>query len=154
MYCSTCGVAVVQGLSYCNYCGAKSSGAKGDGLGKSSEVKPESLLWGMIAVLVFGLVAIVFLMMAMKMVGLNVGQILAFTILSFLIMLLVEGVFIWQLLHRKRGAEERGDTALSKEQATKELDTAQARVLPEAMPSVTEHTTRTFEPLYRERKSE
>jgi methyl coenzyme M reductase gamma subunit len=68
-------------------------------------------------------------------------------------MLLVEGVFIWQLLRRKRGAEETGDTALSKEQATKELDAAQPRVLPEPVPSVTEHTTRAFEPIYRERKS-
>ncbi|HEX8141433.1 MAG TPA: hypothetical protein VF553_02490 [Pyrinomonadaceae bacterium] len=128
------------------------SGEKGDSLIKSPELKPASLVWGMVAVLVFGFVAITFLMMAMKMVGLNVGQILAFTILSFLIMLVVEGVFIWQLLRRKHGAEERGGTALSKEQATKELEAAQARVLPEAMPSVTEHTTRSFEPIYRERK--
>jgi uncharacterized membrane protein len=152
MYCSACGVVVAQGLSFCNYCGARLGGEKGESLIKSSEVKPVSLLWGMIAVLVFGLVAITFLMMAMKMVGLNVGQILAFTILGFLIMLLVEGMFIWQLLRRKRGAEETGDTAVSKEQATKELEAAQARVLPEAMPSVTEHTTRSFEPIYRERK--
>ena len=152
MYCPSCGVPVAQGLSYCNYCGAKLSGEKGDSVVKSSEVKPASLIWGMVAVLVFGFVAITFLMMAMKMVGLNVGQILAFTILSFLIVLLVEGVIIWQLLRRKRGAEETGDTALSKEQATKELDVAQARVLPEAMPSVTEHTTRALEPIYRDRK--
>jgi uncharacterized membrane protein len=152
MYCSACGTSVAQGLSYCNYCGAKLSGEKRDSLIKSSEVKPESLIWGMVAVLVFGFVAIMFLMMAMKMVGLNVGQILAFTILSFVIMMVVEGVFIWQLLRRKRRAEETGDTALSKDQATKELEAAQARVLTEAMPSVTEHTTRSFEPIYRERK--
>ena len=150
MYCSSCGVSVAQGLSYCNYCGAKLSGEKGS---KSSEVRPESLVWAMVAVLVFGFVAIVFLMMAMKMVGLEVGQILAFTILSFLIMLLVEGVFTWQLLRRRRGAEETGDTALSKEQATNELDPAQVRILREAMPSVTEHTTRAFEPISSERKS-
>ncbi|HKG97919.1 MAG TPA: hypothetical protein VKA97_08905, partial [Pyrinomonadaceae bacterium] len=124
------------------------TGEKGDNAIKSSEVKPESLVWAMVAVLVFGFVAIVFLMMSMKMVGLNVGQILAFTILSFLIMLLVEGMFIWQLLRRKRGAEETGDTALSKEQSTKELDAAQPRILPEHVPSVTEHTTRAFEPIY------
>jgi uncharacterized membrane protein len=153
MYCSSCGVAAAQGLSYCNHCGAKLTGEKRDSAIKSSEVKPESLVWGMVAVLVFGFAAIVFLMMAMKMVGLNVGQILAFTILSFLIMLLVEGVFIWKLLRRKRGAQETGDTALSKEQATKELDVAQARALPEPLPSVTEHTTRAFEPIYSERKS-
>jgi hypothetical protein len=68
-------------------------------------------------------------------------------------MLLVEGVFIWQLLRGKRGAEERGDIALSKEQATKELDAAQARVLPEPASSVTEHTTRAFEPILSEPKS-
>jgi hypothetical protein len=152
MYCSSCGSSVAQGLSYCNHCGAKLSGEKGDSLIKSSEVKPASLVWGMIAVLVFGFIAITFLMMAMKMVGLNVGQILAFTTLSFLIMVVVEGVFISQLLRRKRGPEETGDTALSKDQATRELDAAQARVLPEAIPSVTEHTTRSFEPIYRERK--
>lgn len=145
MYCSICGVAMAQGLSYCNRCGAKVSGEKG--ASTSPEVKPEALVWGMVAVLVFGLAGIVLLMMAMKMVGLNVGQILAFMMLSFLIMLSVEGVFIWHLLHRKRGAEETGDTA------TKELYAAQARVLAEPVPSVTEHTTRAFEPIYSERKS-
>lgn len=103
----------------------------------------------MIAVLVFGLVAITFLLMAMKMVGLNPGQIMAFTVLSFAIMLLVESMFILQLFRSKRGAEE---PALPTKQAAKELEAAQARVLPEAMTSVTEHTTRSFEPLYRERK--
>ena len=151
MYCSSCGAAVARGLSYCNYCGAKLAGESGDKPVKSSEVKPEALVWGMVAVPVFGFVAIMFLMMAMKMVGLNVGQILAFTILSFLIMMVVEGVFIWQLLGRKRGTEE--TNAPSKEQTTKELYEAQARALPEHMPSVTEHTTRAFEPIYSERKS-
>lgn len=125
----------------------------GEKAAKSSEVKTESLVWAMVAVLVFGFVAIVFLMMAMKMVGLNVGQILAFTILSFLIMLLVEGVFTWQLLLRKRGVAT-GDTALSNGQTTKELEAARARVLPEPLPSVTEHTTRTFEPSFIERNKE
>jgi hypothetical protein len=152
MYCSSCGVSVVQGLSYCNHCGAKLTPEKRDNIIKSSEVKPEPLVAGMVAVLVFGLVGIVFLLMAMKMVGFNVGLILAFTTLSFLIMLLIEGVLIWQLLSRKRGAET-GDTALSKNQTTKELEMAQARGLPEAVPSVTEHTTRTFEPIYSERES-
>lgn len=145
MYCSSCGAVVAQGLSYCNHCGAKVT--RESSASKSSEVKPEALVWGMVAVLVFGFAGIVFLMMAMKMVGLNVGQILAFMMISFLLMLLVEGVFIWTLLRRKRGAEETGDTA------PKELYAAQARVLPEPMPSVTEHTTRAFEPIYSDRKS-
>jgi hypothetical protein len=155
MYCSACGVSVAQGLSYCNYCGAKLSGAKGESVIKSSEVKPELLVSAMVVVFVGGLGAITVLMGVMKAVlALDVGQILALTLLSFLIMLLIEGVFIGLLLRRKRGADGVGDAVLSKGQATKELDAAQARVLPESMPSVTEHTTRAFDPIYSERTSQ
>ena len=154
MYCSSCGVAVTPGLSYCNYCGEKLSGAKGDSIIKSPEVRPETLVAAMVFAFVFGLGAITVLMGVMKAVlHLEVGLILAFTLLSFLIMLSLEGVFIRLLLHRKRGAEEAGDTVLLKGQATRELDAAQARVLPEPMPSVTEHTTRAFDPIYPERTS-
>ncbi|MFN2513908.1 MAG: hypothetical protein ABR568_21130 [Pyrinomonadaceae bacterium] len=117
-------------------------------------MKPELLVSAMVAVFILGLAAITCLIGVMKVVlDLNVGQILAFTMLSFLIMLLVEGVCIRLLFRRKRGAEETGATALSKNQATKELDPAQARSLPEPMGSVTEHTTRAFDPIYTERPS-
>src|SRR6266571_6321938 len=107
MYCSSCGVAVAQGLSYCNYCGAKLNGVKGDSVTKSSEVKPEMLVAAMVFVFVFGLGAITALMGMMKAVlNLDLGQILAFTLLSFLIMLLIEGVCVLLLLRRKRGPEE------------------------------------------------
>src|SRR6266566_4103984 len=154
MYCSTCGVAVAEGLSYCNYCGAKLSGAKGDNPIEPAAVKPETLVAAMVFVFVLGLGAITVLMGVMKAVlHLELGQILAFTLLSFLIMLSLEGVFIRLLLRRKRGAEEAGDTVLSKGQATRELDVAQSRGLPQPTPSVTEHTTRAFDPIYTERTS-
>jgi len=151
MYCSSCGVVVAQGLSYCNYCGAKSSGAKSDNVIKSSEVKPGILVPAMVITFVFGLIAIILLMFAMKMLNVSTGQILAFMLLSFTIMLSIEGVFFRLLLRRQRGTEEAGETVLLKGQATKELDAAQARVLPEPVPSVTEHTTRALEPSYNER---
>jgi|ERR1051325_83359 ABC-type nickel/cobalt efflux system permease component RcnA len=154
MYCSACGAGVAQGLSFCSQCGAKARAVESDRIAKSSEMKPESLVWAMVAVLVFGFVAIVFLMMAMKMVGLREGPILSFTIMSFLIMLWLEAVFMWQLLRRKRSIENTAEGAVSREQQTKELDAAQARALPEPLPSVTEHTTRSFEPIYNERKSD
>ena len=155
MFCSSCGVSVAQGLSYCKHCGAKLNGEKSDGLSKSLELRAESLIISaMVGLFVLGLLAIAVLMGVMKAVlDLNAGQILGFATLSFLIMLLIEGVLIWRLSRHRRGAEETGDTALSKEQTTKGLDAARARVLPEAMPSVTEHTTRTLEPIYSERKS-
>ena len=154
MYCSACGVAVAQSLSYCNYCGAKVSGAKGDSVIKSPEVKPELLISAMVMVFIFGLGVITILMGVMKTVlDLPVERVLGFTVLPFVMMLLLEGVFIRLLLRRKRGAEGSGDTVLSKGQATKELDATQARGLPEAVPSVTEHTTRAFDPIHRERTS-
>lgn len=156
MYCSSCGVSVTQGLSYCNYCGAKLNGEKGDSLVRTTELRAESLIIsGMVGLFILGLLAIAVLMGVMKVVlGLNEGQILALTLLSFLIMISIEGVLVWRLSRRNRGAKGTGDTALLQEQATNELDAAQARVLPEGMPSVTEHTTRALEPTYSKRKSQ
>ena len=154
MYCSFCGVALKPGLSFCNYCGEKLSGAKGNDIIKSPEVRPETLIGAMVFTFVFGLVAITVLMGVMKAVlHLEDGLILALALLSFLIMVSLEGVFIRLLLRRKRGAGEAGDSVLLKGQATRELDAAEARVLPEPIPSVTEHTTRAFDPIYNERTS-
>ena len=154
MYCSSCGVAVTPGLSFCNYCGEKLSGAKSDSIIKSPEVRPETLIGAMVFAFVFGLGAITVLMGVMKAVlHLEFGPILFFALLSFLVMLSLEGVFIRLLFRRQRGAEEAGDTGRWKGQATRELDAARARVLPEPMPSVTEHTTRAFDPTYPGRTS-
>jgi hypothetical protein len=155
MYCSSCGVAVTTGLTYCNYCGKKLVGAKSDSISKSPEVRPETLVAAMVCSFVFGLGAITLLLGMMKAVlRLENGLILAFALLSFLIMLSLEGVFIRLLLRRKRGAEEAGETVVLKGQATRgELDAAHARLLTESMPSVTEHTTRAFDPIYTERTS-
>jgi hypothetical protein len=153
MYCSTCGVAVAQGLSYCNYCGAKLSGAGDKGL-ESPEVRPELLVSAMAGVFILGLAVITVLMGVMKSVlDLPADRILAFTLVPFLIMLLLEGVFLRLLFRRKRATKEVGETGQLTGQATRELDTAHARALPETMPSVTEHTTRAFDPTYPERTS-
>ncbi len=152
MYCSSCGVAVAPGLSYCNYCGAKLGGAKSNSVIQSSDIKPELVVSAMVAVFVLGLVCITMLIGVMKSVlGFEAAQILAFAVLSFLIMLFLEGVFLRLLFRRKRRAEEAGDGETLKEQTTNELDAAQARALQEPGLTVTEHTTRAFEPIYSER---
>ncbi|HKP86569.1 MAG TPA: hypothetical protein VJZ26_10755 [Blastocatellia bacterium] len=114
-------------------------GAKGNG------IKPEALVGAIAAVFIFGLGAIIFLMMALKMVfgPEYLGLIISFTFLSFLIMLAVEGVFIGMLLSRKKGAKE----------AAKELSEAKARMIPEPAMSVTEHTTRTLQTVDRDHQT-
>ena len=154
MYCSTCGVALAQGLSYCNYCGAKLGGAKTDLANQSSELRPESLLATIAGLFVCGLGVITVLMGVMKAVlGLPVERILAFSLLPFIILLVIEGVFIRLLLSGKKEPQHTSDRAFLKSQATNELDAAHARALPEPLPSVTEQTTRAFDPIYTERKS-
>ncbi len=66
MYCSSCGVAVAQGLSYCNQCGAKLGGAKGYVVSKVTKAQLESLVWAIVAVFVVGLGSIMGLMAIMK----------------------------------------------------------------------------------------
>ncbi len=155
MYCSSCGGTVAQGVSYCNLCGAKLNAAKDAIVAKPAELFPESLVWAIVAVFTVGLGVTIGLMAVMKdLLNFSQGLIIAFTILSFLLTFVVEGVLIWMLLESKRNAQKSGITAPLKEQTTRELDAAQVRALPEPVPSVTEHTTRTFEPIYNKRKSE
>ena len=77
-----------------------------------------------------------------------------FGMMAFLLMFAIEGVLISQLLHRRRGAKEVRDTSPIKMEVPKELEAGQAHVLAPPPPSVTEHTTRSFEPSYSERKAE
>jgi len=110
------------------------------------------LVASMVGTFVFGMIAIAILMGVMKnVVGLPEAHVLAFAITAFLIMLTLEGVFMRLLLRRRRDEDER-QPALSTNNATNELGAAQPGELPEARTSVTEHTTRAFEPIYRDRK--
>ena len=151
MYCSSCGVAVTQGLPYCNYCGAKlSTGDSGD---KPPDIRPGGLVTMMVATFVMGLFTITIFMGVMKSVlHFEYGALVAFTALSFLIMLMLEGIFI-RLLFRpfKHRDSEPRKTFQNDRASTKELE-AGSRQPMEPVSSVTEHTTRAFDPIYSERK--
>jgi len=129
-------------------------GAQGADVGRPSEIKPELLVSAMVGLFILGLVAIAVLVGVMKAVaGFDLPFLLAATMFSFLLMLVVEGVLIGLLLKGRKTAKGADDAGRPKEQTTRELGDAQARALPEPVPSVTEHTTRTFEPVYSERRS-
>lgn len=151
MYCSSCGAAVPPNLSYCNRCGAKVSGATAGGADRSAELSPNALLNAMTAVFVFGLAAVVGLMALMRGEGGSNPIIIAAAMLSFVLMFLVEAILVWLLLSGRRAARKAAERL--KEYTTRELGEARARALPEPVPSVTEHTTRAFEPIPVERKS-
>ena len=152
MYCSSCGVAVVQDLSYCKRCGAKLGGPQADGV-KSSALSPASLVLAMVSVFIIGLGAVITLLAGMKGADpFTEAMVKAFAVLSFLLMLVVEGVLIWLLLGRNKTATK-ASAPLLKAQTAADLGEASDRMLREPMTSVTEHTTRTMGPLDSQRKS-
>lgn len=153
MYCSSCGAEMARGLSYCNHCGAKLSKAKDSDGTQLSQLTPDSLVWAIVAVFVVGLGCTIGLMAVMKeVVHFNDGLIAAFALFTFLMMLMIEGVFVGLLFRRNRAGKEPKDTAPMREHLTPEA--MRARMLAEPVPTVTEHTTRNFEPIYNEPKSE
>jgi putative copper export protein len=106
----------------------------------------------MAGLFVTGLVAISVLLGVMKEVlRLENGQLLAFASLSFLLMIGIEGILVSRLFRRKRHAEDASGQALPGQRHTKELE-AQSRTVSEPIDSVTDHTTRTLDPIYSERK--
>ena len=151
MYCSTCGVAVAKGLSYCNYCGAQLIGPQIDP-SHSQTVRPELVVSAMAGLFVLGLGAIAVLIGVGKAgAGFDLPILLVITIVSFVMLMIIEGVLIHLLLRRKK--ELRSNTDGVKDHTTRELQEAQARMLPEPVASVTENTTRAFDPIPLERKS-
>jgi hypothetical protein len=130
------------------------NGAKDREIDVPSHVYPDFLVAAIVALFVLGLGVIIGLMAVMSQVaGFNIGIILAVTLFSLALWVVVEGIFISLLLKGKKGAKEAGEAERLNEHTTRELGTAQPHMLPEPVPSVTEHTTRAFEPVYREQKS-
>lgn len=150
MYCSSCGANVTQNLIYCNRCGAKLSDAAKNDDGKTSEISPNILVAAMVVTFVFGMVAIATFLSVAKS-----GNPIAIVVLalSFLLILVLEVVFLWMLLRSRKVGKKVSDTSQLNEQARTELYPAPARVLAEPIPSVTEQTTGLLEPIQRDRKS-
>jgi len=151
MYCQTCGGQLVQSLSYCNHCGANLSTLKVQGQPATTGTAIDTLLWVIVGT------TITLLGMALgALVLMNNGQInerlgMAFVILTFVAMLVSDGVLVWRFLNLNRGAEEVSDVADLNELSSEEPNASSARALREPLEpvsSVTEHTTRAFERSY------
>jgi hypothetical protein len=152
MYCSSCGVAVAQGLTFCNYCGARL--VTSDGESESRQLRPPFLVAVMTGLFILGLPAIVFLIFMLRAaLHLDAGIILPFAWFTLLLLTALEGMFAVLLFRRKPRKETKGDSAEFKGPITRELDEMHARALVEPLPSVTEHTTRSFDRVYNERQS-
>lgn len=162
MYCSACGSAIIQGLSYCNRCGARTSGADESGSNKLSEASFNTLVGGLIGLPIGGLAIIIGLLIVMKKeLGFPDPSVMTITFLSFLLLLIAEAGLIWLLLHHTRTTKKTGNDVKLQEFAATELSGVQTREIGAAraqdfavpLTSVTENTTRSFEPIHQEVKT-
>jgi hypothetical protein len=153
MYCSYCGTALTPGLSFCNRCGAELNGSDRGG-SKAKEAPQESLVWATAVVTIVGLGGLIGLMAVMKQ-ALHFPDLLIvlFSLLYFLTFLGVDISFIWILLRQKSGWRPAKGFIRRNVPSTNELAGMQPRSLAEPSASVTEHTTRTMDPLQAERST-
>jgi hypothetical protein len=150
MYCSSCGVAVAKGVSFCNYCGVKLTSNETEI--ESREVRPGLLVSAMAGIFVLGLPGIAFIIFMLNAaLHLDPQQTMAFAWMTLILLTGLEVVFLTLLLTRKRRKDDAPQKSELPGSQTKELEEKYAGSLAEPVSSVTEHTTRAFDPVPRER---
>ena len=167
MYCPLCGTQLAQALSYCNRCGANLSPLKDTSSSTTTthsapagETVPQprtlnSLIWAIVVttIIVLGMGLGALVLMRDGSIDEGLGRI--FVILCFLTLPIIEGLLVWQLLSVNRRVKRVSVQVQEHASPQDELGATTARSLSEPgepIPSVTEHTTRAFEPSYRSRE--
>ncbi len=155
MYCSSCGAAVTQNLSCCNRCGVN--------LKPSGSSVPAGKHVGLAWLVAFGLammgtpigaVALVSdLIIKLLARGVPIGDLMALAIIM-LVMVFGATVLLSRLLSPLVKAYlQSGGPVESKRSELSGRTPAQIEAASEPVSSITDETTRAFEPLYREQKT-
>jgi predicted nucleic acid-binding Zn ribbon protein len=144
MFCSTCGTTITPGLSFCNRCGAS--------LKERTEtpVRTGAITAFLIAITIIGIVGLSMMLggalTLKKDAALGEDTVGMFMFFTFFIVCIIEFFLVRQLSKLIVNPEPKRVSLPPPGAMPNELRAAQAQArLPEAMPSVTEHTTRTLE---------
>ena len=147
MYCSSCGIDSVEGLKYCKRCGVNLT------LPLDAS-QPKDLPFALIiAVLIFiggvftaGLTMPFLITKELSNRGFSQGDMMTLFVIEFGVTLAVVAMLVW-LLFRLIGSNPRTDRAArAVELRRNELTPSQIAAPQEPLVSVTENTTRSFEP--------
>jgi len=154
MYCQSCGMALSQQMKYCNRCGAQLITAGEAAVIKPSEKRLDEYLDGLFWITVFGLGLILGGAVLMKKVQLSEWLIIAYLILSSAAFLINFVLSLWGALRIVRISKEANGVSQLGQLGTSELGPGRTHAILEAVPSVTENTTRSLgqsskEPLLR-----
>lgn len=151
MYCQKCGGRLVQSLSYCNHCGANLSTLKLQGQAETTGMAIDTLLWVIVGTTITLLGLALGALVLINNGAINERLGMAFVILTFMALVVSDGVLVWRLLNLNRGVKEIRAAPHLNDLSTEESNPLTARALHEPLEpvsSVTEQTTRAFEPSY------
>jgi hypothetical protein len=157
MYCPSCGTELASELSYCNRCGANLKPTP-----NQSGVPPSKLVgaaWAIsmaVAVVTLGGFGMIFgLVMALITRGINISPAGMFWIaFSLLVILAIDWLLVRQLSRVLDMPQLSPDATQPKKPKLSEEPKRQIDAPREPVSSVTEHTTRAFEPIHRERDTQ
>ena len=159
MYCSSCGVECAAGLSYCNRCGASLNPAAltTQVIHTGSVTKPIIALGLTMLGLTLGGFSMIFITAAQLSRSITNGDAVSLTIIFGMVTILVTDILLVRLLSRiitpmlepKPVAASQPQPAqfAPAERTARQIATAPPDYI---VPSVTEHTTRTLAPSYKE----
>jgi hypothetical protein len=150
MYCHSCGIALTQQMKFCNRCGALLIKPDSTADLKRTEKRLDSYLEGLFWVTVIGLAFIFGGLIVLKQVGFERWVLITYVVLSSTAFLINFGISLWGALKIMKGAKEIPEP---REPQTKELEAGNEILLtPGQTPaSITENTTRSFEPVLNKR---
>jgi len=151
MYCQACGSALNPQTKYCNRCGTQLVSATRKSLDKTPEKRLDEYLDGLFWISVFGLAFIIGGAVLLKKVEFSDLIVIGYAILSSTIFLINFGFSLWRTLSLMRSSKEEKLT-MRPRQDTRELEPPKIAPVMIPAPSVTENTTRSFEPVYNKTK--
>ena len=154
MYCSSCGTESIQGLNYCNRCGATLN-TQALMSPSFSVSKPTLILGGLVALISLGgFAAIVAGAGELARQGFPHDQAMALILFGMTTILIVDVLLLRQMSLIINASLQAGANQPSQQRIkiAEPVQTQRKLSAPplEPIPSVTENTTRTFEPVYRE----
>ncbi|HEY0376336.1 MAG TPA: zinc ribbon domain-containing protein [Pyrinomonadaceae bacterium] len=164
MYCASCGAEVSEGMSYCNRCGAKLKPVSEEVAVVSPSQPPARVsagaAWAMaaavalITIVGFGIAFSLVMVFVERGLSLDEGR-LAVVIMTLVSVLLIDWLLLRQFTRLTSGKAQAADDAPAKPEKRKLSEKAPPQLAAprEPVPSVTEHTTRTFDTVYRERET-
>ncbi len=157
MYCPSCGTESPPELSYCNRCGANLKTIL-----TPATVPAKKLVgaaWAIstaITLVTLGGFGMVFaIVLALIGSGMNISEGgMVLILVSLLIILAIDVLLVRQLSRVLSMPQSSSDAPAARMQNLSEKPVQQISAAREPISSVTDHTTRTFEPIYRERDTQ